>query len=179
MVFDVIIVAVDGTDTELDRLTMKCEDMTYDIDRKITIYDIGIIKMFSEVTETLGLGNVWQNWITDWGKSIEKFSLKGIISEGSKYDSLVEMMAMSGFVRTTNYKSHKNLLYIGADPDDPSDLTKYAVKAGENDKDKRIGADSAKGLECKIAKATFKHVGNLGYIEYTLEIVIGMDFELT
>lgn len=162
---DVTIEFEDDTDALINKtITFSCVDYDWSLDRGISVFPLKILKVFSQFFNAL-LGDypIPPVLITDFGSTIEKFTLRVVIDEGTTDASEAKAVEYSKDLRSRSFIADRTYLRIGdnivsAWPD-------FIVWAG-------------KGREGKIGKVDFKWKGErYRFLEMTIEFVPGVELD--
>ena len=152
-------------------LYINPEKYTYLLDRNMKVYDFGIFKALSQA---MG-GYIFPNLITDFGNCIEQWRFEGVIAEETRHASELLMMEWASFIRIKVFNARDVYLYGGEYPTQPNVDTEYAIKADAD----RLLIDPDKGVPVKISKLQFSHSKNSPDIPWQMDVLVGMDFEMT
>jgi len=168
---DFKIVAEDSEPEYSGTIYLLTEKYSYLLNKNMKVYDFSIFKALSQA---LG-GKLFPNMITDFGQCIETWKLEGRISESTRALSEIKMMEWAEFVRIRSFNCDDLFLYGGEDPANPDVDTEYRIKG---DDDRIFTPGSSKGVPIKINKLEFRHSKNRADIDWIMEIMVGIDFEL-
>lgn len=168
---DFKIVAEDSNPDYAGTIYLLTEKYEYLLDRNMKIYDFSIFKALSQAFG----GKIFPNMISDFGQCIEKWRLQGTISEATRALSEIKMMEWAAFVRVKSFNADDLYLYGGEDPDHPDVDAYYRIRGSD---DRLFTVGSSKGVPIKINKLQFSHMKNRADIQWQMDIMVGMDFEI-